>query len=253
MAIAPVLPWRKASGELLRERLWWPAWTGVAALVLAVLTGGTGVAALLAFGLGGFAAGSALRQIALATRRQGWRGFVGRANGGMVVHLGVIVIGVALAASMSYMRQAEFDLEKGQTARIAGHEVEYLGSRTVELSNRIELVADIRIDGGQVYEPRLNRYRQSGQTVVTPSVRTGPTNDVMLSIVRAPGGQNPTLGLRVTVQPLVVWLWVGGFVIALGTILAIFPGRRRNPLDPVSAPAPIEGDASPHDERASRT
>ncbi len=240
MAVAPVLPWRKASGELLRERLWWPAWTGVASLVVAVAIGATGVATLLAFGLGGFAAGSALRQIALATRRQGWRGFVGRANGGMIVHLGVIVVGVALAASMSYVSQAEFDLEEGQTARIAGHEVEYLGSRTVDLDNRVELIADVRIDGGPVHEPRLNRYRQSGQTVVTPSVRTGFTRDVMLSIVRAPGEDDPTLGLRVTVQPLVVWLWVGGFIIALGTVLALFPGRRRNPLDPVSAPAPIE-------------
>ncbi|MFN7148321.1 MAG: heme lyase CcmF/NrfE family subunit [Microthrixaceae bacterium] len=244
MAVAPVLPWRKASGELLRDRLWWPAWTGVASLVVAVLIGATGVATLLAFGLGGFAAGSALRQIALASRRQGWRGFVGRANGGMVVHLGVIMIGVALAASMSYMRQAEFDLAEGDTARVAGHTVEYLGSRTVDLPNRIELVADIQIDGGQLYEPSLNRYKQSGQTVVTPSVRTGITNDVMLSIVRAPSESNPTLGLRVTVQPIVVWLWVGGFVMALGTVLAIFPGRRRNPLDPVSAPAPIEQDPS---------
>jgi cytochrome c-type biogenesis protein CcmF len=240
MAIAPVLPWRKASTELLRDRLWWPAWTGVGALLLAVATGGTGVASLLAFGLGGFAAGSALRQIALATRRQGWRGFVGRANGGMVVHLGVIILGVGLAASMSYTSQAEFDLSEGETARIAGHTVQFMGSRTNDLPNRIELVADIKIDGGQVYQPRLNRYRQSGQTVVTPSVRTGLTNDVMLSIVRAPGEEDPTLGLRVMVQPMVTWLWIGGFVMAFGTLLAVFPGRRRNPLDPVSAPAPIE-------------
>ncbi len=250
MAVAPVLPWRKASGELLRDRLWWPAWTGVASLIAAVAIGATGVASLLAFGLGGFAAGSALRQIGLATRRQGWRGFVGRANGGMVVHLGVIVIGVALAASMSYVSQAEFDLEQGQTARMAGHTVEYLGSRTVDRDNRVELVAEVRIDGTAVYEPSLNRYRQSGQTVVTPSVRTGLTRDVMLSIVRAPGEDDPTLGLRVTVQPLVVWLWVGGFVVALGTVLALFPGRRRNPLDPVSAPAAVE--QSPDPEQVSQ-
>ena len=30
-----------------------------------------------------------LRQLVLATRRQGWRGLVGRANGGMIVHIGV--------------------------------------------------------------------------------------------------------------------------------------------------------------------
>ena len=39
MAVAPVLPWRKASGELLRDRLFWPAWCGVGALAVAVLAG----------------------------------------------------------------------------------------------------------------------------------------------------------------------------------------------------------------------
>src|SRR5690606_38482956 len=75
MAVAPVLPWRKASGELLGQRLFWPAWTGTAAVVVAVLAGAHGLAPLLAIGLGGFAAGAAARQVALATRRQGWRGF----------------------------------------------------------------------------------------------------------------------------------------------------------------------------------
>ena len=36
MAVAPVLPWRKASTELLRDRLFWPAWCGVGALGVAV-------------------------------------------------------------------------------------------------------------------------------------------------------------------------------------------------------------------------
>jgi cytochrome c-type biogenesis protein CcmF len=91
MSIAPVLPWRKASTELLSQRLFWPAWMGIAALVVAMLSGATGLAPLLTFTLAGFAGGAALRQLVLATRRQGWRGFVGRANGGMVVHLGIIL------------------------------------------------------------------------------------------------------------------------------------------------------------------
>ena len=81
MAIAPVLPWRKTNVETLAQRLQWPAWTGVGAIVFAVLIGARGLAPLAAFGLGGFAAGAALRQVVLSTRRQGWRGFVGRANG----------------------------------------------------------------------------------------------------------------------------------------------------------------------------
>ena len=46
MAIAPVLPWRKASTELLRTRLFWPACFGVACLVIPVLMGADGVATL---------------------------------------------------------------------------------------------------------------------------------------------------------------------------------------------------------------
>jgi hypothetical protein len=45
----------------------------------------------------------------------------------------------------------------------------------------------------------------------------------------------------VIVQPLVTWLWIGGGIMAAGTVLAAFPGRRRNPIDPVSALLPDPG------------
>jgi hypothetical protein len=38
-------------------------------------------------------------------------------------------------------------------------------------------------------------------------------------------------------MPYTIWLWLGGGLIAVGTVLAAFPGRRRRrPTDPVSAP-----------------
>ncbi|HEY5422561.1 MAG TPA: cytochrome c biogenesis protein CcsA, partial [Ilumatobacteraceae bacterium] len=49
MAIAPVLPWRKAGTELLRDRLFWPAWCGAGALAISVLVGADGLAPLVAF------------------------------------------------------------------------------------------------------------------------------------------------------------------------------------------------------------
>ena len=107
MAVAPVLPWRKASAELLRRRLFWPAAAAVAVLVACVVGGVRGLNPLLAFGLGAFAGASALRQLVLATRRQGWRGLVGRANGGMIVHIGVVLIAVAFAASHSFAQQTQ--------------------------------------------------------------------------------------------------------------------------------------------------
>ncbi len=241
MAVAPVLPWRKGTGEVLRERLWWPAWGGVAATVFALAVGATGPTVVLAFGLAGFAAGSAIRQLVLATRRQGWRGLVGRANGGMVVHLGTILVAVAFAASTSYIRQAEVTLAQGQTSTVAGHEFTYLGSRTVERDNRVEVISEVRVDGGRVYEPRLNRYRMGGMTIGTPSVRVGPTEDVYLSVSSTPDPVTGEVTIRVIVQPLVVWLWIGGGVMVVGTVLSLFPGRRRDPTAPASAPVAERG------------
>ena len=113
MAVAPVLPWRKASTELLRDRLFWPAWCGVGALAISVVVGADGLAPLLAFFLGGSPPARRCDSWCSPLRRQGWRGLVGRANGGMVVHLGVIIIAMALAASNSYTRVAEFTLQPG--------------------------------------------------------------------------------------------------------------------------------------------
>ncbi len=236
MAIAPVLPWRKASGELLRHRLLWPAWIGVGAMVLSVGLGARGLAPVIAFGLGGFAGGSAGRQLVLAARRQGLRGLVGRANGGMVVHLGVVIIAVAFAASSSYVRQAEFTLNVGQSASFNGHTLTFEGINTKQESAKSVQQALVRIDGTGPWAPALNRFANGSQTIGTPSVRSTLTDDVALSVIDIKGTDAPVLTLRVTVQPLIIWLWIGGGVMALGTLLAVFPGRRRNPLDPVSAP-----------------
>jgi cytochrome c-type biogenesis protein CcmF len=248
MAVAPVLPWRTASGELLRHRLLVPAWIGTAAVVVAVALGARGLAPVIAFGLGGFAAGAAGRQIVLAARRQGWRGLVGRANGGMIVHLGVVVVAVALAASSSYVSQGEFRLAPGDTATVSGHTVRFEGLETEELDERTITRALVQVDDDGVYAPSLSQYRFGGQTIGAPSVRVSPIDDVYLALQALPADGDDTILLRVIVQPLIMWLWVGGGIIALGTILAAFPGRRRKPTDPVSSPAATDAPEAP--ERA---
>ena len=226
MAVAPVLPWRKASSGVLSRRLIWPAWLGVGAILLSVLLGARGAAPLLAFGLGGFAGGAALRQLVLSTRRAGLRGLMGRTNGGMIVHLGVVLVAVALAASNSYVRQETFELSTGDTAELAGHTFTFVGTDLVEYENRVERQAGVRVDGGQVYAPAIAVYDFAGRLIGIPSVRSTLTDDVALSIANL-SDDGQTVSLRVTVQPLVVWLWIGGLVMAVGTLLAIIPGSRR--------------------------
>jgi cytochrome c-type biogenesis protein CcmF len=238
MAVAPVLPWRKASTETLAKRLHWPAWIGTGCVVLAVLLGARGLAPLAAFGLGGFAAGAALRQVVLATRRQGWRGLVGRTNGGMVVHLGVVLLGVGLAASSSYATEREVTLTQGEVVTVADHTFELVGTEVDRTPARTEYRALVSIDGGQEYAPAVQEFGEGTQTIGTPSVRTTLFEDVYLSLLPGADPEAGTVNVRVIVSPLVAWLWTGGLVMVVGTLLAAFPGRRRNPLDPVSADIP---------------
>ncbi len=257
MAVAPALPWRKASGELLRTRLHWPAWAATGVVVAAVLLGARGLAPLLAFGLGAFAAAAALRQLALAARASRRRGgsvlagVVGRANGGMVVHLGVVLVAVAFAAASSYDSSVEARLAPGESVTLAGHTVTYLGMDEPVVSGQRETVAArVQVDGGQVFQPALNRFPNATQTIGTPSVRTGLTEDVYLTLVAGPDQPGDPAVIGVVVQPLVVWLWIGGGVMALGTVLAVWPGEHRRRQAGVAVRAGHDGGDT--DEDAAR-
>ncbi|MFP5321365.1 MAG: heme lyase CcmF/NrfE family subunit [Acidimicrobiia bacterium] len=235
MAVAPVLPWRKASEELLRVRLFWPAVAAVVVVIATVVSGARGVAPVLAFGLGAFAGGAALRQVVLATRRNGWRGLVGRTNGGMVVHIGVVLIAVAFAASQSYSSEVELRLQEGETATVGGHTLVYEGLETTEGPEKTTIAARVRVDG-EVFRPAVNEYVFGGQTIGTPSVSVGLREDVFLALLDVPEEEGDPAVVRVVLQPLVTWLWIGGGVMAFGTVLAAFPGRRRRPTEPTSSP-----------------
>ena len=240
MCIAPVLPWRKASGELLATRLFWPAWGGIAALAFSVGVGATGLAPLLTFTLGGFAGGAALRQLVLATRRQGLRGLVGRANGGMVVHIGVILIAVALAASNSYTHSQELLLKQGVVATFDGHTFELTGFKTKSDDRSTVVAALIRVDGGKSYAPAITKFKSMGTNIGTPSVKSSFVKDIYLTVEPPIKVSSKTVKIKVFIKPMVMWLWIGGGLMGVGTLLSAFPGRRRKPTDATSAPVPSE-------------
>ena len=127
----------------------------------------------------------------------------------------------------------------------------YLGSVTTEADQKSSASARIRIDGGKVYAPALHRFPGATQAIGSPSVRTGPFDDVYLTLVAAadPAAPDPHVVIGVIVQPLIAWLWVGGGIMALGTLLAAWPRDRRRateePAAPPSAETPVPGRGRP--------
>ena len=94
--------------------------------------------------------------------------------------------------------------------------------------------ADVRIRRGTsnlgVYAPAISSYPDFPDGIGTPSVHTDPWHDVYLTLVSAPrtvGGTPGPVTLGVQVGTLVMWLWVGGAIMGLGTLVALTPTRRR--------------------------
>jgi cytochrome c-type biogenesis protein CcmF len=265
MAVAPALSWRKINGSVLWHRLSIPAWVGVLTVVLCVIFGRRGFAPLVGFGLGAFAAATAVRALVLSVRATRghhvgwWRGIVGRTNGGMVVHLGVIVLAVGVIAATAYRQQTELTLAQGQTVTYDGHTFEFIGLKTVTTPSKTSDEALVKVDGG-TFTPATTNFGGALATVGTPAIDSGAFGDVYLTFDEV-GGLGTTSGgsivpnlpagsvvIGVVIEPLVAWLWTGGLLIGLGGLLALIPGSRRRATDPVSAPSAMVAGNGPAPE-----
>jgi cytochrome c-type biogenesis protein CcmF len=253
MAVAPALPWRTTSSDVLRDRLLIPAWVGAITMVVAIVVGAHGITDVVAFGLAAFALAGIVRQFVIGTRARkqahggSWPGALVQAirgnprlYGGLVVHTGIVLIAIALAASSTYATKREVRLARGESATVAGYTVTYLG-REVEADAQKRVVkARVRIehDGDDlgVYAPSVNIFPNSTSAIGTPSVRTGLLRDVYLTLISSPTNDGGRVTLGVAVNPMIVWLWIGGGVIVLGTALALVPGTRRRRIPTREAP-----------------
>jgi cytochrome c-type biogenesis protein CcmF len=71
-----------------------------------------------------------------------------------------------------------------------------------------------------VMRPRMNYYPMSTNPIGTPAVRSRPTADFYLSL--AAYAQNGTTAtVAVIVNPMVMWIWIGGGIATLGALFAI--------------------------------
>jgi cytochrome c-type biogenesis protein CcmF len=262
MAVAPALPWRATSGEVLRRRLLMPAYCGVAVMLLTLVLWTRTLATVLAFGLAAFAIAAIVRETAVAVRARRTADRSGRLRalrdtvrgnprryGGFVVHVGVISIAVALAAGGSFGTKREVRLHRGDQVAVGGYQVRFVGTHTHRTDQKTTVSADLalRKDGRSLgtYAPAVSTFPNSNEGIGTPSVRTGLLEDVYLTIVSSPN-EHGRITVGIAVNSMTLWIWVGGALIAIGTIIAIGPSvRRRIRVRAAEPPAPASGDGPP--------
>jgi len=261
MGIAPALPWRATSGEVLQNRLLGPAYVGALTMVLTLVLWTRDWSTVLGFGLGAFCLAAICREtfVAVRARRRadagGWgRALVGtvggnpRRYGGLIVHSGVVVIAVALASSGSFGEKREVRLSLGQSATVHGYTVRYVGSRVAKSDQKNSVSVDLAVSrGGEqlgTYAPAISTFRNANQGIGTPSVRTGLLEDVYLTLVSSPNDRH-RITVGVSIQSMTLWIWLGGGLMAIGTMVALAPRIRRRVVRTAPHLAPDETDDQP--------
>jgi cytochrome c-type biogenesis protein CcmF len=244
MALAPAMSWRRSTWPVIWSRLRTSAWVAIATVFFLELAGVRHAVALAGYFLAIIAAGSALRTLSGLVRsarrkqRTPWSVLLGPTAGGMIVHLGVVILSVGIVSSTSFVTRGEVTLATGQSTVVAGQTLTFNGFAVVSdaVKNATEL--KVVVNRSQQLRPAITTFRgREGQTVGTPAIDSNFWRDVYVTF-DAVGGKGSTSGaqvannlpagsvvLGVTVEPQLSWLWIGGIVIALGSAVTFF--RRR--------------------------
>jgi cytochrome c-type biogenesis protein CcmF len=253
--VGPLIPWRKASRRELRRRFVWPLviatmaiipavyfaqdgshWWAAAAIVLAAFT----VACIVGefwrgmkvrHQLGGVSWIGALGQLFVRNRRR---------YGGYVVHLGVVALIVGIACQGAFSTQGDLALRTGQTGEVAGYAFTNEGGTRSQDDHKMSVGVALAVsEGGNRFatlNPGVDVFTAQMQRSSEVAVDSSPFRDVYVVLV----GLTPDGLARISVfiNPMMMWIWVGGLIMVIGSIVAVWPSRRpREAVMPAAAVA----------------
>jgi cytochrome c-type biogenesis protein CcmF len=267
MGVGPLIAWRRTTASNLVKSFTAPAIAGVATGVIALAAGLRAWYVLTAFSLAAFVLstvvvefrrGVGARQHMLAeTAPRALVNLVVKNNrryGGYIIHIGVIVAFVGIVGSSFFKAEVKKSVREGQSFSIGAYQLRYLGLSAFENAHMETATARIEVsrNGSFVTEmaPAKLFYKREQQPATKVAIRSTPFAD--LYIVLAGLDQNGQATFEVFLTPLVFWLWAGGLLMAIGTVVVMWPNVRERAAIAVAvrraAPVSIAGDPAPGGE-----
>ena len=150
-----------------------------------------------------------------------------RRYGGYVVHIGIVLLFIGFAGQ-AFKTDAKGLMKEGDLLQVGNYMLRCDGLTTGDTPNYEYTRALITVTkNGEAFtsmHPEKRFYKASQQP--TSYVAIHPTIKEDLYVVLA--GIDPDSGkgiIQVFVNPLVMWVWIGGLVTLLGTLLSMVPSR----------------------------
>jgi cytochrome c-type biogenesis protein CcmF len=264
--IGPLIAWRKASLSNLRRQFFAPAVTGVAFAALLALLGMRNGYALVSYLLAAFVAGTIVQEFAKGVgARRSIHGesfalaFVRlvarnrRRYGGYIVHAGIVLLFAAFAG-LAFKKEFDVSLTTGQPFQATdpyGRQWRFVSqgvSTSQSLNRDITAVAlETWRDGkrlGLIKTEKRQYFDSQGRPTFEPSTEVGIRSEARLDTYLVLAGvRDDAAELRITFNPLVVWVWIGGMLMAIGGIVVMWPQaerRRESGYATVLRPAAVE-------------
>ncbi len=249
MGIAPLAAWRHSTTKTLGRAIWKPFVASLVVPILALVSGIRQPAALLAFWLGAFVAAVTLYEFwraALARHRKFGEGLpvalwhlAGRNRrryGGYIIHLGVVLMTIGVIGIELFQSETQGTLTQGQQLQLGSYTITYQSLAifdTPDARNVARAVVTVNKNGREIGElyPRRDYYYESQQPMTIPGVRSTMEDDLYVLLVDWQPISSQGATFKVYHNPLVNWLWLGGFVFILGTLVAAWPVYEPEPAN----------------------
>lgn len=267
MGVAPLIPWRRANLKKLGSSLLWPAVFAVIVMALLYFIPGINLwGALLGFGLCAFTlAATAIEYWRGVSARRRSRGesypvalwtLIGRNRrryGGYLIHIGVLLMAIGIIGSRFYQVETQQNLAIGESMTIRSellgtYELTYQGlGEGPTPDDRIITQATLSVNHngrevGNIY-PVHEFFVVQQQPMTIPDKRSTLADDLYV-ILAGWEGRGETATFKAYINPLVNWIWIGGFVFIIGTLIAGWPTPQES-ISRVTARATVPGATAP--------
>src|SRR5216684_1334343 len=242
MGVGPLIAWRRTSPQTLMRTFLAPLTMGVGAGVVVFAMGLREWYLLTALSLAAFALGtvvvefrrgvSARRHLVHETPARALVNLVAKNNrryGGYIIHLGVVFAFIGIVASSFFRTEVKRSVREGQSFNIGAYEITFLGLKGVETAHLEDLRArlDVRSGGREIatMEPARLFYKRPQQPATRVAIRSTPLADLYI-VLAGVDDQSGLATFEVFLTPLVFWLWAGGLMMAIGTVVVMWPNVR---------------------------
>ena len=240
--VGPLIAWRKSSFESLRRAFLWPTVAGVALMAALFATGIHHLYALMSFGLCLFVACTIGMEFFKGARAIGAKQNKNlllaavelthrntRRYGGYVVHMGIVIMFIGFTGA-AFNKDATVEVGRGSVTDIGRYQLRIADVQDGENENYIwnKAIVSVSRHGEEIgtMEPERRMYKASKQPTSEVAIRRRLNEDLYLNFAGM-SNDNTKAVIQAYVFPLVSWIWIGYWVLLLGTLVCLVPPKVR--------------------------